>query len=87
MFQAADAAVEYGLASDRAVYLVEDLLELKASSEGEYLTANVSFNFLFNSLKSRILEYTLDTHVDLVEFSLINDLIIATVKRKYAHVL
>jgi hypothetical protein len=87
MFQAADAAVEYGLVSDRTVYLVEDLLELKTSSEDECLTANVSFNFLFNSLKSRILEYTLDTHVDLVEFSLINDLIIATVKRKYAHVL
>lgn len=87
IFQAADAVIEYGLDTDRKIYLVQDLLELKIGSEKEYLTANRVFNFLFDSVKEEILYYAQCDNLELVEFSLINDLMIATIKRKYANVL
>lgn len=87
MFQAADAAIEHGLDTDTKIYLVQDLLELKIGSEDECLTANKVFNFLFDAVKKEILYYALCDNLELVEFSLINDLMIATIKRKYAHVL
>lgn len=80
--QATDAVIEYGLYSNKVIHLVYQILNNKPSSEDTILTANQSFNFLFNSIKKEIQYFTNGECVVVSQISLLRNSMIVTVKRK-----
>jgi hypothetical protein len=79
--QATDAVTEYGIYANKSIHLVHQLLNRKLSSE-DILTANKSFNFLFNSIREEIRYFTTGERVEIIQVAFLRNSMIVTVKRK-----
>lgn len=84
MFQVLDAMVEWGLYTDQTVYPVLELMDNK-SPELVSSGVNELFYFLFKSIQKEILLYSPFEYSALLDFSLVNNLVIVNIKEEFEY--
>lgn len=84
MFQVIDSIIERGLYTDQKVYPVLELLDGK-SPELQCSGVNDSFYFLFKAIQKEILLYSPFDYSALVDFNLVNNLVIVNIKEEFEY--
>lgn len=84
MFQVIDAMFEWGLYTDQKVYPVIELMDNK-SPELRSSGVNECFYFLFKSIQKEILLYSPFEYSALLDFSLVNNLVIVNIKEEFEY--
>ena len=84
VFQAIDAMLEWGLYTDQRVYPVIEFMDNK-SPELKSSGVNDCFYFLFKSVQKEILLYSPFEYSTLLDFSLVNNLVIVNIKEEFEY--
>lgn len=82
--QVLDSIIEWGLYTDQKVYPVLELLNNK-SPELHSSGVNDTFYFLFKSIQKEILLYSPFEYSALLDFDLVNNLVIVNIKEEFEY--